>query len=64
MKWDYAYSIGELRPDVAFAGAVGARAGRRPYLDEAYQSVWFPPKTGTCGCCATSPNILWERLGG
>lgn len=63
MKWDYAYSIGELRPDVVLELWVHEQdAG--PYLNDGYQPVWFPPKNGTIWLLRDSPNILWERLGG
>jgi len=63
MKWDYAYSIGELRPDVVLELWVREQDAA-PYLDEAYQPVWFPPKNGNVWLLRDSPNILWERLGG
>ena len=61
MKWNYAYSIGELQPDVVLELWVNPQdAG--PYLNENYQEVWFPPNNGVIWMRTGSPHILWDRL--
>lgn len=63
MKWDYAYSIGTLKPDVVLELWVKPEdAG--PYLDADYLAVWFPPKNGNVWMLRDSPHILWERIWG
>lgn len=63
MKWDYAYSIGTLQPDVVLELWVRAQDAA-PYLDEAYQPVWFPPKNDVVWMRAESPRVRWERIRG
>ncbi len=61
MKWDYAYSIGVLQPDVVLELWVNPQdAG--PYLDGAYREVWFPPKNGVVWMRIDSPHIWWDRM--
>ncbi|MCD4685477.1 MAG: hypothetical protein K8S97_06040 [Anaerolineae bacterium] len=63
MKWDYAYSIGELQPDVVLELWVQPQdAG--PYLDTDYHAIWFPPKHGNVWMRQESPNVIWERIWG
>lgn len=63
MKWDYAYSIGTLKPDVVLELWVKPEdAG--PYLDADYLTIWFPPKNGNVWMRRDSPHILWERIWG
>jgi hypothetical protein len=59
LKWDYAHSIGRLRPDVALQ--TGYPPGEaRPYLVDAYEKVELD------GCKfhlrKQSPNLLWQRV--
>lgn len=63
MKWDYAYSIGTLKPDVVLELWVKPEdAG--PYLDADYEMIWFPPKNANVWMRKGSPRILWERIWG
>ncbi len=63
MKWNYAYSIGTLKPDVVLELWVKPEdAG--PYLDADYLTIWFPPKNGNVWMRKDSPHILWERIWG
>jgi len=63
MKWDYAYSIGTLKPDVVLELWVKPEdAG--PYLDADYEMIWFPPKKANVWMRKGSPRILWERIWG
>ncbi len=63
MKWDYAYSIGTLKPDVVLELWVKPEdAG--PYLDADYLTIWFPPKNANVWMRRDSPHILWERIWG
>ncbi len=63
MKWDYAYSIGMLKPDVVLELWVKPEdAG--PYLNAGYLPIWFPPKNGDVWMLRESPHILWERIWG
>ena len=59
MKWDYDYSVGELKPDViAQLWAHGNEA--RPYLQRYYRGVRLQ---GKCLYVReASVNVLWERL--
>lgn len=62
MKWDYAYSIGELKPDVVVqvwkAGGVGTEEAAR-YLGE-YEKVEIGQQSMYVR--RGSPNIRWDRL--
>lgn len=61
MKWDYAYSIGELQPDVVLELWVQPQdAG--PYLDADYHAIWFPPKNANVWMRKESPRVLWDRI--
>ncbi len=62
MKWDYAYSIGELQPDVVYELWL-AEQDAAPYLT-AYQPVWFPPAGRNIWMKTDSPHIYWERIYG
>jgi arabinofuranosyltransferase len=71
MKWDYAYSIGELQPDVVMELWAPDKT-----LDEAcvpldcatpidtrrYVPVWFPPAQHDFFLLRDSPAIRWRRI--
>jgi arabinofuranosyltransferase len=62
MKWDYAYSIGTLKPDVVLELWVHEQdAG--PYLEADYVAVWFPPRNANVWFRRESPHVYWDRLG-
>ncbi len=59
MKFDYAYSIGRLQPDVVVQLWQQADEAA-PFLRVAYVEV---PLAGKCVYARrASPNILWDRL--
>jgi hypothetical protein len=60
-KWNYAYSVRELQPDVVFEWWV---EDVTPYLDDQYTTIWFPPGGRNIYVRADSPNIYWERIRG
>ena len=58
LKWDYAYSIGELRPDVIIS-LWGDREEAAPYLS-AYRAIEV---NGTCLWVRRgSSHVHWDRL--
>jgi len=61
MKWDYAYSIGVLQPDVVLELWVAPEEAG-PYLDADYVPVWFPPKEGNVWMRRESPKVYWDRM--
>ncbi len=66
MKWDYAYSIGELRPDVIVEIWQGRYAEAAPFL-EAYVEARFPDLTGFLPDGRMffrrgSPQVRWEAV--
>jgi hypothetical protein len=58
MKWDYAYSIGTLAPDVV------AELWRYPEDAEPYLQKYEPLRIGdeTVYLLRGSPQIRWDRL--
>jgi hypothetical protein len=63
MKWDYGYSIGQLKPDVVFELWLHAQdAGQ--YLSADYLAIWFPPAARDAWFRKESPNIYWDRIWG
>lgn len=60
MKWNYAYSIGELKPDVV-AQLWGKTEEALPYI-EPYYTVGGAGGELSYSLRAGSPNILWERV--
>jgi len=60
MKWDYDYSIGELKPDVVVQ-LWGDSGTAQAYLDK-YYLVGGIPGDMAFSLRAGSPNILWERI--
>jgi hypothetical protein len=63
LKWNYAWSVGEQKPDV-IAQVWGDTRGLQPYLGD-YQSVALggDPRL-TVGLRKGSPRVRWERLAG
>jgi hypothetical protein len=59
LKWDYAYSIGELKPDVV-VHLWQAQEEAEPYLYPAYMQVTL--KDVTLHLRKGSPHILWDRV--
>lgn len=60
MKWDYDYSIGELKPDVVVQ-LWGDDGTAQAYLDQYYR-VGGMPGDMPFSLRAGSPNILWDRI--
>jgi hypothetical protein len=59
MKWDYGYSIGQLKPDVIVQLYTHGNEAR-PYLQQYYRGVRLQ---GKCLYVReASVNVLWERL--
>lgn len=60
MKWDYDYSIGQLKPDIVVQ-LWGNTAEAKPYIDQYYvggsagDSLLFSLRSG-------SPNIRWDQV--
>ena len=65
LKWDYRYSIGELKPDVV-AQLWGDPREAAPYLDRRYVGVTavFNRQVKTLYLRRASPNIHWQKVGG
>jgi hypothetical protein len=59
MKYDYDYSIGELKPDIVVS-LWGRTDAARKYLESDYTEVWLVDSN--VYMLKDSPNILWERL--
>jgi hypothetical protein len=60
MKWDYDYSIGELKPDVVVQ-LWGNTDEAQGYLDK-YYVIGGAPGDLPFNLRQGSPNILWERV--
>jgi len=60
MKWDYARTFGELRPDVIVSIWPGTAEEAAPYL-EAYVQGVITPRIKVY-LLKDSPNILWEKV--
>jgi hypothetical protein len=63
MKWDYDYSIGELKPDVVFELWLKAEEAGK-YINEDYETIWFPPANRNVWMLKDSPHIYWDRIWG
>lgn len=61
MKYDYNYSIGELKPDVVQGLWDNEEQGTH-FLDKDYIKVDMGKTGGDCWLRKNSPNILWEKL--
>jgi hypothetical protein len=68
MKWNYAFSIVEDRPDVVDNLWVNGCADRQLYVDNGYVEAWPPVSTVGRGpddpylVRAGSPHVRWDRL--
>ena len=60
MKWDYAYTFGELKPDVVVSIWEGTSAEAAPYLEN-YENVAVAPGVKVY-LLKNSPNIDWEKV--
>ena len=61
MKWNYAHSIGELKPDVIVAIWEGTSAEAQPYLDKDYVYALIGEKIKVY-LRKDSPNIYWDKV--
>lgn len=62
MKYDYNYSIDQLKPDIAQGLWDNEKEGR-PLLDKDYVKVDMGKTGGDCWLRKNSPNILWGNVG-
>ena len=60
MKWNYAYTIGELKPDVIVSLWEGTNAEAAPYLDD-YVVAEIGDRIDVF-LRKDSPNVLWDRV--
>jgi hypothetical protein len=60
MKWDYAHTFGDLRPDVIVSIWPGTAEEAAPYLEEYVQGVIAPRIKVYLR--KDSPHILWEKI--
>ena len=60
MKWDYAYTFGELKPDVIVSLWEGTNAEAAPYLED-YVIASIGEKINVY-LLKDSPNVLWDRV--
>lgn len=71
MKWDYAYSIGEIQPDVVLELWINEPDALQ-YLNAAdgaqvtprYLSIWCSPCNGAIYMRSGSPRVWWELIFG
>jgi len=61
LKWDYAYSIGQLRPDVVYELWIGSSAAR-PYLERDYITKKLPTTGRPIYLRKDSSKIRWEAI--
>ncbi len=61
MKWDYAYTFGELKPDVIVSIWEGTNAEAAPYLDKDYVDAVIGEKIRVF-LLKDSPNIYWDKV--
>ncbi len=61
MKWDYAYSIGQLQPDVILEVWLDDQSAYAA-MNGQYETVWFPPMDRLIFMRVGSPHIYWDRL--
>jgi hypothetical protein len=60
LKWDYDYSLGELKPDVVVQ-LWGNTSEAQPYIDQYYQ-VGGAPNDLAFSLRVGSENILWDQV--
>jgi arabinofuranosyltransferase len=61
MKWNYAYTFGELKPDVIVSIWVGTTEEAQPYLEKDYVNALIGEKL-TVYLRKDSPNIYWDKV--
>ena len=61
MKWNYAHSIGQLKPDVIVAIWEGTSGEAKPYLDQDYVYAVIGEKIKVY-LRKNSPNIYWDKV--
>jgi len=61
MKWDYAYTFGELKPDVIVSIWEGTSAEAAPYLDESYVYAVIGEQIKVY-LLKDSPRIDWGKV--
>jgi hypothetical protein len=61
MKWDYAYTIGELKPDVIVSIWEGTAEEAAPFLNQDYVTAVIGEKIQVY-LLKDSPNIHWDRV--
>ncbi|MBI3162040.1 MAG: hypothetical protein HYZ23_06005 [Chloroflexi bacterium] len=61
MKWDYAHTFGQLKPDVIVSIWEGTDAEAAPYLKERYVYALIGEKIKVY-LLKDSPNVLWENV--
>jgi hypothetical protein len=61
MKWDYEYTLGQLRPDVVVSIWEGTSAEAAPYLERDYVYAAIAPGVKVY-LLKDSPKILWDRV--
>ncbi len=61
MKWNYAHTFGELKPDVIVSIWVGTTKEAQPYLDKDYVNALIGEKLQVY-LRKDSPNIFWDKV--
>jgi arabinofuranosyltransferase len=61
MKWDYAHTIGKLKPDVIVSIWEGTSAEAAPYLKGSYVNALIGEKIKVY-LLKDSPNIYWDKV--
>ena len=61
MKWDYAYTFGQLKPDVIVSIWEGTDAEAAPYLKKDYVQAVIGEKIKVY-LLKDSPNVIWENV--
>jgi hypothetical protein len=61
MKWDYAYTLGELKPDVIVNVWEGTSAEAAPYLEKYYVYVAIAPGVRVY-LLRDTPNVFWDKV--
>ena len=61
MKWDYAYTFGELKPDVIVSIWEGTSAEAAPYLEKDYVYAVIGEQIKVY-LLKDSPNVHWEKV--
>ena len=61
MKWDYAYTFGELKPDVIVNVWEGTSAEAAPYLEKYYVNAAIAPGVRVY-LLKDTPNVFWDKV--